>query len=243
VDGETSPGGSEIFRHEARERDFEPTGGDETLIEGLTAHLERFFGADYGGVFHELVSDLVHVDVHAVEATDERPWTMLVTSGMAERPMTVPEGLEDERFAELVLALPPDWPLSKDAFDDEANYWPIRLLKTLARLPHEFETFLYYGHTVPNGDPPEPYAPSTDFRCALVLPPQLTSEEFDTLTLDDGRVVHFYGVYPLYADEMKLKLDKGVEAIVALFEEHGVTELVDVRRPSVAPRRRGFFRR
>jgi hypothetical protein len=239
---EVSEGGSEIFRHEPRERELEPSGGDEDLIEAVDAHLTRYLGGQ-GQVFHEIVSDLVHVDVHVVPPSDERRWTTLMTSGMAERPMTVPEGLEEHRFAELTLALPPEWPLTESSFEDESNYWPIRLLKGLARLPHEFETFLGWGHTVPNGDPPEPYAANTKLCCALIGPPLLGGEGFHRFDLPDGRSVDVWAVVPIHADEMKLKLDKGTEALDALLDEHGVTELVDAARPSVVPRRRGLFRR
>jgi hypothetical protein len=179
VSEDVSPGGSEILRHEAREREFAPTGGDSTLIEGIDRHLENVFGEHDGNVFHELVSDLVHLDVHMVPATEERPWTTLVTSGMAERPMTVPEGLEDHRYAKLLLALPADWRLEDDAFANENVYWPIRLLEDLARLPHDYETFLYPADTIPNGDPPEPYADGTALCGALIGPSLLAPEGFD----------------------------------------------------------------
>ena len=38
----------------------------------------------------------------------------------------------------------------------------------LARLPHEFQTLLWQGHTVPNGDPALPYARNTKLCGALV---------------------------------------------------------------------------
>jgi hypothetical protein len=243
VSEDTSPGGSRILRHKARERDFEATGGDPALIEAIDAHLVATFGEYDGTVFHELVSDLVHVDVNVVPPGPEREWTTLVTSGMAERPMTVPEEIEDYRHAELVLALPADWPLGDDAFEDERAYWPVRLLKQLARLPHEFETFLYYGHTVPNGDPPEPYAEGTALCGAMIGRPLLTPDEFEEVRLPDDRLVHIFGVFPLYADEMDLKLANGADELWERLAEAHVTELVDPDRASVAGRRRGLFRR
>jgi hypothetical protein len=243
VDEERSPGGSEILRHQPREREFEPTGGDAALIDAIDAHLVAAFGEHHGRVFHELVSDLVHLDVHMVPATDERPWTTLVTSGMAERPMTVPDGLEDHRYAELTLALPAGWPLEDDAFEDENVYWPIRLLKDLARLPHDYETFLYHGHTIPNGDPPEPYADGTALCGALIGRPELIPEELETLTVPDGRVVHLFGVFPLHRNEMEFKLQKGADALWERFYEARVTELLDPDRESVIGRRRRLFGR
>lgn len=249
ADEERSSGGSEIFRHEPRERDLEFTGGDDTLIDSVTEHIATHFdgiGED-AVVLHEVISELIHVDVLVVKPTDERPWQTLITSGMAERPMTVPEGLEDRRYAELLISLPPDWPPALDEFGvtdaDDPSYWPIGVLKMLAHLPHEFETFLYYGHTIPNGDPPEPYAPNTDLCCAWIAPAVLVPEGFRELSLPDGRVVHFYAVVPIYEDEMKLKLDRGDDALIKAMDAHGGSELLQLDRPSVAPRRRGFLRR
>ena len=37
--------------------------------------------------------------------------------------------------AELAIALPADWKLDQESMKDEKWYWPIRLLKSLARLP------------------------------------------------------------------------------------------------------------
>ena len=156
----------------------------------------------------------------------------LVTSGMSEQPMRSPEG---DRFAELMIVLPPTWP--------DAARWPYTLLQDLARLPHAYETLLWSGHTVPNGDPPEPYAPNTKLCGALIALPVFPGlEGFKTLELGD-RTIHFFAVYPLHADEMKLKLDKGLEALYDLLDDANLTEILDRDRPSVAPPRRRWLRR
>jgi hypothetical protein len=79
-----------------------------------------------GSVWHELASDLVHIDVHVTPPSPGRPRYTLVTSGMSDRPMSVPPGI-DSRYAELMTALPADWPLTAEAFRDEATYWPVRV--------------------------------------------------------------------------------------------------------------------
>lgn len=238
---EISPGGSEILRHEPVERGFEPTIGDPALVEAIDEHLSRVFEEPDGMVFHELVSDRIHLDVHAVPPGEGHEWLTLVTSGMAERPMTVPDGLEDYRFAELTLALPAGWPIDESSLSAESNYWPIRLLKELARLPHDYETFLFYDHTVPNGDPAEPYAEGTSLCGALIGRPELIAEEFETFRVADGRVVNMYGVVPIHRNEMEFKLQKGAEALWERLYEAGVTELLEPTRESVIGRRRRRF--
>ncbi len=156
--------------------------------------------------------------------------------------MTVPAGFGHSPFAELTIALPADWPTDHEGFDDERVYWPIRLLKSLGRLPHDHSTFLWYGHTIPNGDPPGPYAADTDLCCALVSPPIGAPVEFNELVVGD-RTVRFLGVIPLYEDEMRLKLAKGTDALLDRFDDAGIGDIVVPGRANVALKRRRLFGR
>jgi hypothetical protein len=236
-DIERSESGAPINRHRERKADFEPAFGDETSIEAISDHIEEFVGP-VQNVFHEIVSDLVHVDVHQVEPTRKRNYYTLVTSGMSDRPMNAPEGQEDKKYAEVLICLPPDWKLSEKAFERERWYWPIRWLKTLARLPHEYDTWLWEHHTVPNGDPPEPFADNTDLCCAYLLRPALFPKEFFKLRLSKRKTVHFFCLVPLYEDEMTFKLKVGSDELLDRLDAADVTELLDIERPSVCRRRR-----
>ncbi|HEX6787601.1 MAG TPA: suppressor of fused domain protein [Gaiellaceae bacterium] len=235
---ERSPGGSRIIRHEAPSGDAPSTSGDPDLIAAIDAHLDACFGKADRSVFHEVVSTSIHIDVHLVPPSDEFPVQRLVTSGMSEAPMTVPEGFDDTPFAELTIALPPDWPMSDRAFSDERVYWPIRLLKSLARLPHQYSTFLTHGHTIPNGDPPRRYTRGTSLCCALIVPPLFSPEEFTTLELTGERIVRFLAIVPIHEDELRLKLDQGSDALYELFNAQNVSDVVDPDRPSVVPGQR-----
>lgn len=230
---ERSESGDPIWRHEPRQKPFEFAIGDTESIEGIDRHIATHLG-QVDSVYHEIMSDLVHIDVHVVNPAPARDYYTLITSGMSDRPMSVPEGAEDYRYAELMICLPPTWLLTEEAFEDEANWWPLRLLKQLARMPHEYDTWLCMGHTIPNGDPPEPYAPNTSFCCALLLSPATTPEAFDRLTISDEKVINFYGIFPLYKKEMDLKLAKGADALLEGFAEIRVTEVLDLNRTNVA---------
>lgn len=237
---EHSSSGDRIIRHAPREQPFEAAFAEEAHLAAVGAHIARHVGRPET-VFHELISDLVHIDIHVVTPTDVRPYTTLVTSGMSARPMSPPEGAEHMAWAELALCLPSDWPLSQEAFEQEENYWPLRWLKILARMPHEYETWLGYGHTVPNGDPPEPFAANTKLCGFALSGPRVLPEDFMTLKLDDGRTVYFYMLLPLYKEEMDLKLRKGIDALEQGLFRVGATEVVDINRPNAA--RRSWWRR
>ncbi|MBI1288371.1 MAG: suppressor of fused domain protein, partial [Flavobacteriales bacterium] len=190
-------------------------------------------------VFHELVSEHVHIDVHWVKPTEERPFHTLVTSGMSDRPMNTPEELEGCDFAELSICLPADWKISEDDFKDDRNYWPVRWLKMLARFPHQYNTWLGYGHTIPNGDPAGPFAPNTKLNTMVLLPSIVFGLEFHTLKLEN-RSIDFYTLIPLYDEEVKVKMNKGVEALFDGFDKFGVSDILQLDRPNTAKRKKLF---
>ena len=235
---EESPGGSRIYRHESS-APAELASGDDGLIEAVSDHVLRYFG-EIDQVFHEIVSPYVHVDLHFVMPTKERPAITVVTSGMSQRAM--PGGT----YCELMMLLPPSWPTpGQPAFESDEGFWPFRLLKQLARLPHEYGTRLWTGHTVPNGDPPKPYARNTKFCGALIAPMVMDEHSAAERFEYDGHEVSLFAVWPLHADEMQVKLDEGLDRLADLLDEASITEALDPDRPSVVPprRRRGLFRR
>ena len=65
-------------------------------VDRIARHIERCLGP-VESVFHELISDQVHLDVHWVKPTRGRPYHFLVTSGMSDRPMPVPAALDAPR--------------------------------------------------------------------------------------------------------------------------------------------------
>ena len=106
----------------------------EEEMEAVEGHIEQYFGK-VENVFHELVSPDIHVDICIVPPTEERDYYTLVTMGMGAHRMNVPEELAEYKLerAELAIALPRNWKLKHEDLKNERWYWPIRLLKTLAR--------------------------------------------------------------------------------------------------------------
>lgn len=146
--------------------------------------------------------------------------------------MNVPPDSDAPRFAEIVTILPRGWPLTQDAFADERNYWPLRLMKMLARWPHHANTWLGFGHTVA-GEEPEPFAASTKLCAAVLLPPVTLDEAAWCLEKPDGERICFWAAVPLHLSELKFKLEHGTDALLELFDDHGVTDRIDPERPSV----------
>ena len=204
----------------------------EEEMEAVEEHIEQYFGK-FENVFHELVSPDIHVDICVVPPSEERDYCTLVTMGMGAHRMNVPEELAEYKLerAELAIALPADWKLDQESMKDEKWYWPIRLLKSLARLPIASDTWLGFGHTMDNK---ENFAENTKLCAAILTGPQSTEEGGEVCTLPGGEEVNFYQVIPLYEDELDYKLEHDVDAL--LNKMRGISFVVNPTRQNAITR-------
>ena len=188
---------------------------------------ERSLELDPDDDFHEIVSPDIHVDIYIIEPTAEKNYYTLVTLGMGAHWMNVPYELAEYKLerAELLIYLPADWDIQGD---DEKYYWPLRWLKILARLPLEQDTWLGWGHTVPNGGP---FAENTLLSGVLLINPEDVEDGAAVCQLPNGEEVNFYQVIPLYEEEMNFKIAKGAEALLG--KMGGVNAVVDINRANV----------
>ena len=207
--------------------------GSEQVITAVDRHITKYVG-EVAAVLHEIQSPTVHVDLHVVEPTDDRPYITLVTSGMSELPMKVPEEFSDGAYAELMISLPSSWPMTAEAVKDERAWWPMRLLKGLARYPHDFDTWLYCGHSMQWDEEAKPFAENTRMNSVILLPPKLLPPEASIIDFGNGRIGRLWAVVPIYPEELSLKLENGFEKMDSLFDTYKVTELLDAQRMSVA---------
>ena len=204
----------------------------EEEMEAVEGHIQQYFGK-VENVFHELVSPDIHVDICMVPPTEERDYCTLVTMGMGAHRMNVPEELVEYKLerAELAIALPADWKLDQESMKDEKWYWPIRLLKSLARLPIASDTWLGFGHTMDNE---EDFAKDTKLCAAILTGPQDTEDGSEVCTLPGGEEVNFYQVIPLYRDELEYKLAHDADALLG--KMNGISFVVEPDRQDAITR-------
>ncbi len=194
----------------------------------IERHIQKTFG-EFDHVFHELVSPDIHIDICVVPPSGNRNYYTLITMGMGAYQMNVPEELAEYHLerSELAIALPPDWKLDEESMKDEQWYWPIRLLKVLARLPLSSDTWLGWGHTI---DHQNPFSENTNLCASILVGLQNTEEDSYLCQLPNGETVNFYQVIPLYREELEYKLEHGAYALIEQMEE--VDFIVYPNRPN-----------
>ena len=204
----------------------------EEEMNAVEEHIQQYFGK-FENVFHELDSPDIHVDICVVPPSEERDYYTLVTMGMGAHRMNVPEELAEYKLerAELVIALPGNWKLKHEDLKNERWYWPIRLLKTLARLPIASDTWLGFGHTMDNEDD---FAKDTKLCAAMLTGPQDTEDGSEVCILPNGEEVNFYQVIPLYRDELEYKMEHDADAL--LDKMNGISFVVEPDRQDAITR-------
>ena len=197
----------------------------------IRSHVERHIGRIdrvFAGTPAQGTADVLHV-----QPVNSRPYHTLITAGMSSVAMQVPPDVTAPQRLELMMTLPEGWKAGDD--------WATHLLQSLSKLPRERKGWLGWGHTVPNGDPPQPLAPHTELCGVIIAPSLLVPVAFYELDIDGERVA-FYGVIPLYREELELHARAGMAALLERLLHNDINDVVHLKRKNVARKKRfGFF--
>ncbi len=201
-------------------------------------HIREYIGS-FDSVFHEIVSEDIHVDIIIVPPANGRNHYTVTTLGMGAYLMDIPKKFQDSVCPriELAITLPATWDFSEEAMQDESNYWPIRLLKNLAHLPIYCDTFLAPTHTVDNED----FYGNTKFSGVVLdfLQDYFPLDDDDAykahycdISEDEGSV-QFLQVIPLYKEELDYAVENGSPSLFDIMEESNFSFCVDIKRKNL----------
>ena len=197
----------------------------ENELDLYEKYITEQFG-EYTEVFHELASVDIHLDIIIIPPTEKNNYYKLITMGMGAYKMNVPKKLKQYELerAELVLYLPSTWNIKSEK---EQDYWPIRQLKILARLPIQNNTWLGYGHTISSDQENTPYANDTKF-CSIMLLNALNNHN-EELNLQMGKKgkINFYQLFPLYREELEYKQKTDANTLLKLFNDKDIIPIVN----------------
>lgn len=200
----------------------------ERELNKVSAYIEQQYG-EYDSVLHEIVSLDVHLDVAIVPPTEDQPYYKLVTMGAGAYKMNVPLLLRTMKLqrAEYVIFVPKDWNIKSDK---EEDYWPIRMLKDVARLPIYTDDWLGRGHTVTMNEDSSPVASNTLFNsCVLLNSYGKDNQVVEAVKIGlFGEKVNFWQIFPLYQEELTYKLDHPVEDLMELLKDESM--VIDIHR-------------
>lgn len=220
--------GHPVYTHpERKERPFGVADLPAGWREKRESRYEEWFGP-CASVFHEVISQVPHIDIYIFPPSPERgrSFYTLITGGMSDLPMHLPDGVDPSLArAEILMYIPK---IDVKLYSAEPRL-EVEMLRFMARFPFEYETWLAVGHTVPNGNPPEPIAPGSQLTTSLFLPPLLDPDSFEL----DGEQVNLLWLQPITDAECQLKLARGSDALLDLMEQHQLSPVLDLKRPSM----------
>jgi hypothetical protein len=70
----------------------------------------------------------------------------------------------------------------------------------------------------------------------MLVQPSLLNPRAHKLAVSNNVTIEFLALWPLYREEMELKQEKGVEALLRRFSNSGTSELIQLDRKNVAGR-------
>jgi len=196
----------------------------EKDLEILESFIEENFG-QYENVFHEFVSDIVHVDIAIIEPNPTKDYYTLVTIGTGAKKMN---NIDEYNRVEILIHLPKDWEVHSN---EEKWYWPIRLIKSLSRLPFENDTWIGVEHTIQYNDN---FFVDTNFSGVILTPAFDPSKEYKTVSLNKNNKVHFLQVLPITLEEMQFKIKNNcAELLIDSIPHDNYSFIVNVNRDIV----------
>lgn len=202
----------------------------ERELNKVSAYIKQQYG-EYDEVFHELISPDIHLDIVLVPPTEESPYYKVVTMGAGAYKMGLPRELRKWKSrlerAEYAIFLPKDWDIKSSK---EEDYWPIRLLKDVARFPIYTDSWLFPGHTVTINEDSSPVASNTLLNSCLITESFGKGKQVvPALKIGLlGERVNFWQVLPLYQEELMYGCNHSYEDFLELLKD--VPMVVDSHR-------------
>lgn len=205
----------------------------------IIEHIEKHIGA-VSYILNENISDIISVDVLVVSPTIKRNYYTLVTMGMSAKRMQVPKNMQEYSIdrAELLMCVPANWRIdkliNKNVYQQHNSrwYWPISILRRIARLPFENQMCIGYGDCIPNGSPPKPFAAGTKLSGVVLDKPQF-SDDFVKMYNRKQQSVNFYYANPVYAEEIEFRQRFNMEELVSMLRRIADFPILNVHRQNV----------
>lgn len=181
------------------------------------------------GAVRELAVGEDEIPLLLIEINARTKVSVLVTNGLRNYKMPVPEKEAGKEFNELYFSLPSYWEL--DERDNPNMNWVFHWIQRLAKHVQEKQTWFGHGHTMATGVNKLPISETMKQNHFMLSSPLLLENELAPIEID-GNKVHFLAIIPIYEDECTYKLSRGTKKFVTKFLRKGNTENLDDFRVS-----------
>jgi len=158
------------------------------------------------------------------------PVTILMTNGLRNYKMPVPEKMKGFEHNEIYFCLPSYW--EWEDLDNPQTNWVFEWIQRLATYVVEEESWFGHGHTMPCGKEMKSLSKTMRQNHFFLTSPILLEEELTPILVDEVSV-NFLGVIPIFADEMDYKQGKGTYKFMKKLKNQSVTEKLDDFRATV----------
>lgn len=179
-----------------------------------------------------------YIDLLLLDIETKSPMKILMTDGLSEYKMPVPERYKDRAFNEIYFALPSYWEIEEG--DNPLMTWPIDQIQKLAKHVIENETWYGLGHTFSNGNPPASLSENMKQNHLMLTDPILLEDLFLPLSIDD-KTIHFLAIVPIFEDELDRKMSSGYFKFIRKFRLKNGNELLDDYRTSIYKKKWRIF--
>ncbi len=182
-------------------------------------HYKKFFGTMSDNVMHSTDAHEVHVDIYQFEPSRKRPYWTLITGGMSDKRQNIPQDV--------------DWASPRTeilTYVEEPYERIFAVLKLLAEMPFEEESYMHWFHTISVGEPVTER--QTELTCAFLVPPFFEKPKFDSLQIGRDKV-DFLMMVPITMQERHYAKENGPEALLEVFEQANLGPVFDENRASL----------
>lgn len=137
------------------------------------------------------------------------------------------------QYAELVVKLPPNWPLPKPGgtLKDDEYLWPIAELHHLINYVHKNNEWFWNEHTMRNrNDHSLTFSDHTKLAGWVFLFPPNLPQKFNVLKINDSKAIFFLQIIPAYIEEIKYAIEEGTDKLWDKFFLYHIPDYIDINR-------------
>jgi hypothetical protein len=225
LSGKKSKGGSDLLDYSNAKPKIPKFGiPDEEMAKNAEIResiYEKYWGKS-DQVYHEMPPLIPHIDVYQFPPNKTREWWVLASSGMSDLEMILPPNAPRALArAEIIM------------YVNEPKVEYMNIIRHFAHFPHDNETWLGIGHTIPNGIPAKPIFPGSLLNSIVFLPTIVKSDySIEDEFKKNKLCVNVLHMAFITGPECDHKLEHGIDSLYKLFDKNKHSFILDENRRS-----------